>query len=52
MGGEMTREKQLELLLKEAMEFLKARGSYWYNSQRKGIASDLIDRIEKIINDK
>ena len=45
----MTREQQLEALLREAMEFLKARGSYWYNSQRRGVAAELLTKIEKAI---
>jgi hypothetical protein len=43
------REKELEKLLREAAEFLKARGSYYYNSERRGPAAGLLDRIEKLI---
>lgn len=47
----MTREKQLEILLREAMQFLKARGTYWYNTQRKGIAAELLTKIEKVLGE-
>ena len=48
----MTREKQLELLLREAMEFLKTRGTYWYNTERKGPAATLIEKIEQVLEPK
>lgn len=48
----MTREKQLEVLLREAMDFLKTRGTYWYNTERKGPAAALIAKIEQVLEKK
>lgn len=48
---ETSKEKELETLLREAVKFLKARGIYYYNSQRRGVASDLLARIEKVIGE-
>lgn len=45
----MTREKKLQDLLEEAMPFLAVRGTYFYNSQRRGVAADLLERIEKAL---
>lgn len=45
----LTREKELEKLLREVLPFIKSRGTYWYNTQRRGPAADLVGRIEKAI---
>jgi hypothetical protein len=44
-----TREQELEDLLRDAVRFLRDRGTYYYNTQRRGVAADLVDRIEKAI---
>lgn len=46
----VTREELLEKLLAEALRFLRDRGTYYYNEVRKGIAADLVNRIEKAID--
>lgn len=49
--NDTSREQELEKLLREAVKFLKARGVYYYNSQRRGVAADLLLRIEKVIGE-
>lgn len=44
------REKHLEELLKESLHFLKVRGTYFYNAQRKGVAAELVNKIEKVLH--
>ena len=47
----LTREEKLEKLLREVLPFIKSRGTYWYNTQRRGPAADLVARIEKVIGE-
>ena len=47
----LNREKELEKLLREALPFIKKRGTYWYNTQRRGPAADLVARIEKVVGE-
>jgi hypothetical protein len=51
-GGEMKREKELIELLKEAAEFLRSRGLYYYGHERRGPAAGLLERIEKATGEK
>lgn len=45
----MDRNRELERLLKEALEFLKRR-TYFYNTQRRGSAAALVEKIEKALS--
>ena len=45
----LTREQELVKLLKEAAEFLKARGAYYYGDERRGPAAKLLERIEDAV---
>ena len=47
-----SREQELIQLLREAAEFLRARGSYYYGHERRGPASGLLERIEKVVGEK
>ena len=44
--------QELISLLKEAAEFLKARGLYYYGHQKRGPAAGLLERIEKVVGDE
>ena len=46
------KEQELIKLLKEAAEFLRSRGSYYYGHERRGPAANLLDRIEKAVGEK
>ena len=48
----LTREQELVKLLKEAAEFLKARGAYYYGDERRGPAAKLLERIEDAVGDR
>ena len=48
----LTREQELVILLKQAAEFLKARGLYYYGHQKRGPAAGLLERIEKVVGDE
>lgn len=47
--ADQDREQYLMWLLEDALVILRQRGTYFYNSERRGPAAELVEKIEREI---